>query len=102
MSILHTINKSPYEHGALFSCLRLAAVQSSILLFENGVYAALPGHPAQQPLETYAAHSQIFVLEPDLLARGLQTQPLLEGIERVDYPGFVDLCVRHAKVVSWF
>ena len=41
MSVLHTVNKSPFERNALESCLRLAKAGSSILLFEDGVIAAM-------------------------------------------------------------
>jgi len=40
-AMLHLINKSPFERTALDSCLRLAKPGSSILLIEDGVYAAL-------------------------------------------------------------
>ncbi len=43
MSILHTVNKSPFEKNNLESCLRYAKSGSAILLIEDGIYAALAG-----------------------------------------------------------
>ncbi len=39
--MLHLVNKSPFDRNALDSCLRLAQAGSSVLLLEDGVYAAL-------------------------------------------------------------
>ena len=41
--MLHTINKSPFEKSSLQTCLRYADDGSSILLIEDGVYAASKG-----------------------------------------------------------
>ena len=38
--MLHLVNKSPFDRNALDSCLRLANPGSSVLLIEDGVYAA--------------------------------------------------------------
>jgi tRNA 2-thiouridine synthesizing protein B len=39
MSVLHIINKSPFDRNSLDSCLRLAKADSPILLIEDGIYA---------------------------------------------------------------
>ena len=41
MSILNTVNKSPFERNALESCLKFANAGDPVLLFEDGVYAVL-------------------------------------------------------------
>ena len=38
--MLHTVNKSPFEHNGLATCLRYARPGSAVLLIEDGVYAA--------------------------------------------------------------
>ena len=38
--MLHTVNKSPFEHRALETCLKFARQGSAVLLIEDGVYAA--------------------------------------------------------------
>ncbi len=40
-TMLHLVNKSPFERNALDSCLRVAKPGASIMLLEDGVYAAL-------------------------------------------------------------
>ena len=43
MSILHTVNKSPFERNSLESCLKFATDGAAVLLIEDGIYAALSG-----------------------------------------------------------
>ena len=42
-----------------------------------------------------------YVLGPDVSARGLDDKPLIDGINVVDYGGFVDLVVEHEVAQSW-
>ncbi len=44
---------------------------------------------------------RFFVLGPDIEARGLADKPVINGIEVVDYHGFVDLVAEHDVVQSW-
>jgi len=39
--ILHTVNKSPFEKNTLISCLKHCKPGSSVLLIEDGIFAAL-------------------------------------------------------------
>ena len=41
------------------------------------------------------------VLGPDVAARGLNDISLIDGIDVVDYAGFVDLVVEHDVAQSW-
>ena len=43
----------------------------------------------------------IYVLGPDIKARGFHEDRLIEGIKVVDYAGFVDLAVENDKVQAW-
>ena len=38
--MLHTVNKSPFEHKTLETCLKFARQGSAVLLIEDGIYAA--------------------------------------------------------------
>jgi tRNA 2-thiouridine synthesizing protein B len=42
-----------------------------------------------------------YVLGPDVAARGLSDTPLIEGIDVVDYGGFVDLVAENDVTQSW-
>ena len=100
-SMLHLINKSPFERNALDSCLRLAKAGSSILLIEDGVYAALANASDPEAIAARIEDISFYVLGPDISARGLSDIPLIEGINVVDYEGFVDLVVEQDVAQSW-
>jgi tRNA 2-thiouridine synthesizing protein B len=99
--MLHTVNKSPFERNALESCLRLAAKGASVLLIEDGVIAALAGTAAGDRIAGRGGDLKFYVLGPDIDARGLGDKPLIDGVEIVDYGGFVDLVAAHDAVHAW-
>ena len=99
--MLHLINKSPFDRNALDSCLRLAEAGSSVLLIEDGVYAALSKAESAGAVGDRMNELTFYVLGPDVSARGLDDTPLIDGINVVDYGGFVDLVVEHDVAQSW-
>jgi tRNA 2-thiouridine synthesizing protein B len=101
MNKLHTVNKSPFDRSALATCLRLAKSGSSVLLIEDGVYAALAGTAKSGMIEDRKGDLKFYVLGADLDARGLSEKPMIDGVETVDYGGFVDLVCEHDSVHSW-
>ena len=100
MSELHTVNKSPFEKSSFDSCLGHALEGSAILLYEDGVYAAMKGTAAGEKMEA-AQGVKFYVLGPDMKARGVAEERLADGVEVVDYPKFVDLATEYEKVVAW-
>ncbi|MCK5446201.1 MAG: sulfurtransferase complex subunit TusB [Rhodospirillaceae bacterium] len=99
--MLHTVNKSPFERNSLDSCLRLAKKGSAILLMEDGVYAAVTGTTATDKMASAAKGNSVYVLGPDMSARGLAEDQLIDGIKVVDYEGFVDLVADNDGVTPW-
>ena len=99
--MLHLINKSPFERNALDSCLRVAKSGSAILLIEDGVYAALANATHAEKIVDRMGDFSFYVLGPDVAARGLSDTPLIEGIDVVDYEGFVDMVAEHDATQSW-
>jgi len=99
--MLHIINKSPFERNALASCLRLANAGSSVLLIEDGVYAAMAKAEYAEKITSRMKDLSFYVLGPDVAGRGLGDTPLIEGINVVDYEGFVDLVAEHEVAQSW-
>ena len=97
--MLHIVNKSPLERNALESCLRVAN-GGAILLIEDAVYAATRGNEAEGKLRDALARFKVYVLRPDLDARGMGDR-LMEGVSTVDYGGFVDLVAEHKNCQSW-
>lgn len=101
MAILHTVNKSPFEKNSLDACLRLAAKGSAVLLIEDGVYGAMKGTAKTAAVESAKGDISFYVLGPDLKARGIGEDKLIDGFKVVDYSGFVSLSVENDKVQAW-
>ena len=101
MSDLHTVNKSPYDRNSLDSCLRYATEGASILLIEDGVYAAMKGGASEGKLTSAMADKKVYALRSDLKARGVAEDRVIDGVEIVDYAGFVDLVEANEKVQAW-
>jgi len=87
---LHTI----HSVAALDRCLGRATANATLLLLEDGVYAALS--PREVPTQA------LYVLAEDLSARGLSPADLPDGVTSVDMKGFVALTVAHSPVIAWF
>ncbi len=101
MSILNTVNKSPFERNSLESCLKFANGGDPVLLFEDGVYAVLKGTSAEDQIKAALDKQSVYVLGPDLKARGFSEDRVIEGVKVVDYAGFVDLAAENDKVQAW-
>jgi tRNA 2-thiouridine synthesizing protein B len=99
MATLHTVNKSPFSSSTFDDCIGLAKSGSTVLLFEDGVYAATTGTRSAEAIANTDGIS-FAVLGPDLKARGVEGK-LADGIKVVDYDGFVDLVAEHDKVHAW-
>lgn len=99
MSILHTVNKSPFQKNDLKSCLAHANPGDAVLLTEDGVYGAISGTEAANQVSN--AEATIYVLSADLAARGIEQSRIADGITLIGYDGFVDLACKHNAVNSW-
>ena len=96
--MLYTINKSPLMFGNLKSVLTIAPAGEPILLYEDGVYAAVEGTASEGVILQALERHSIYALQADLEARGLTS--LVDGIQVIDYAGFVELVEQH-HVVPW-
>lgn len=102
MSTLHTVNKSPFIHTTLASCIAICADNDGILLLEDGVFGAMVGSPCANDLQAkMAAGVKIYALNNDIKARGL-AEKILAGISLTDYAKFVQLSIEHRCVQSWY
>ena len=101
MAMLHTVNKSPFEKRALDAALSHAKAGASVLMIEDGIYGALKGSAVTGKIEAALGNLQVYVLGPDLFARGMTEDQVIDGIKVVDYAGFVDLVTEHDKVQAW-
>lgn len=99
--MLHTVNKSPFEKNSIRTCLRLAESGSDILLIQDAVYAALSDTELASDMIEAVKNHTVYVLEPDLMARGLNQERLIQGVKTAGYDVFVELAVKNKSVQSW-
>ena len=98
MATLHLLSHSPFSDSRLSSCLRLLAADDGVLLMGDAVYALQPDTTQRQALELMPASIPLYALAEDLQARAVA---LPGRAQAIDYPAFVELCARYAKVNSW-
>ena len=101
MSTLHTVNKSPFERSSLVSALNHLMDGDALLMIEDSVVGARKGSSFSGILENAAKRHSVYVLEPDLTARGMKQIDLIAGAKLVDYAGFVDLVTTHQRTQAW-
>jgi tRNA 2-thiouridine synthesizing protein B len=99
--MLHLIQKSPFQSQCLNECLKVASDSDSFLLMLDGTYALQSSNFLNH--EKITNNKNIFVLEDDLLARGLSI-PVNQGknITTINYQNFVDLTLNNSKTISWY
>jgi len=105
--LLHTVNKSAFDHSALGDCLRVAAQNDAVLLIENGVYGALNSSQSetdysQRIKQLSASGTRFYVLRADCEARGLDDSALLPAFQTTDDAGFVALAAEASAIQSWY
>lgn len=96
--MLHIVNKSPHERPSLATCLRTAQRGQTVLLIEDGVFAATAGSSWLDRMKD--AGLRCCALQADLEARGLKDR-VGNSVEVVDAGGFVDLVAAHSTNQSW-
>jgi tRNA 2-thiouridine synthesizing protein B len=98
-TILYIINltQTAEESGLVLN--QIVSVTDAVILIENAVYNAVLT-PANRRLFNQLPET-VYVLKPDLKARGLDGKPLIDKITVVDYEGFVDLSAQYDVSVSW-
>lgn len=101
MGTLNVVNKSPFEKRSLEQCMSRANNGDSVLLIEDAAIAAVSGNDMQAMLSEASGNVNLYVLKPDLDARGFANSTVTEAFSQVDYAGFVELVVSHDRVHSW-
>ncbi|MGI2169245.1 sulfurtransferase complex subunit TusB [Shewanella sp. MF05960] len=101
--ILHHIQTSALTDNALNTCLRYINSNDSILLAGDAVNCLL-----QAPWQQRLASVNLFVLQDDIQARGLQQRIDMiaehmsaELFHIIDYSDFVEQSLKHSKVITW-
>ena len=101
MAMLHIVNKSPFEKNSFQSCLNHAKAGDSILMIEDAAVGAIKGSSFTSQLTSALGEKKVYVLGGDLAARGIDQSRMVDGIEVVDYAGFVDLTINNETTQSW-
>jgi tRNA 2-thiouridine synthesizing protein B len=101
MSTLHTVNKSPFERSAFISALNHLRPGDALLMLEDGVVGARKSSAFAGILENAAKICSVYVLGPDLAARGMGENDVIAGAQLVNYGGFVDLVGSHDRTQAW-
>ena len=101
MSMLHTVNKSPFENSSISSCLAMCTNDSSVLFIEDGVISVMKSTKFSDLIINSLSKFKIYALKQDLEARGLSLDNVIDGVEIVGYDEFVDLTTEHDSVQSW-
>lgn len=97
--MLHIINKNNPQ--MISDCLGQMGDADALLLIENAVLCSLNK-------ESFLIDKKIFnglyvyVLTPDLEARGFTQLQCHSDITPIDYAGFVDLVAKKNPIRSWF
>ena len=101
MPVLHIVNKSPFDRNSLDTCLRLAKADAAILLIEDGIYAVQKNSATSEKMQQALGKHPVYALQPDIQARGINPDNMLDGISLVDYDGFVKLTTEYEQLQSW-
>jgi tRNA 2-thiouridine synthesizing protein B len=96
--MLYTVNKAPLSANSLSSVLRIAPAGAPLLLYEDGVYAAVRSASSSTVVENALSDHAIYALDADLEARGIDS--VIAGIQVISYEGFVELVEQH-DVAPW-
>ena len=97
MSILHTLNSSPFQTHALQQCLSLMGAEDTLLLIEDAVIASQAKHALFTELSELAKQGRLNVLSSDLQARAIEN---LIG-KQCNYADFVALVTEHKSQIAW-
>jgi len=97
MSILHTVNTSPFQTSALKQCLSLFNSGDCLLLIEDAVIATNADHDLFNKLEQLYLDGKLMVLSADLLTRNISHKIGQE----CTYADFVNLTIEHKSQMMW-
>lgn len=95
--MLHLVFKSPID-VVLFE--RIAS-DDAIVFLENAALDLLAAGKLASAIKKYLPTHSMYVISEDMVARGIQPEELVSGLQVIDYPGLVELTVKHNPIQSW-
>lgn len=96
--MLYMINDASIGSNNLALLMRLCPEGSPVLFYEDGVFACMKETSISEEIMKLIAAHPTYALIEDLEARGITS--IIDGVEAVDYEGFVELVENH-NVVPW-
>ncbi len=90
--MLHVVASSPYTHTTLMRCLNFMQPEDQLLLVQDAVIAS-----ATDKWCSLLQDKTVYVLQPDLIARGLVAKTGKE----IDMAGYVELVINYGSPLSW-
>lgn len=97
---LHTLNKTQADEALNKRLSECIDSLDEVILIEDGVYQCLTLSDQTDKVHWSSIAKTIYVLEDDAQARGISTS--LTGFTFISYDAFVELAMKHHKVVSWY
>lgn len=102
MSILHTVNKSPFQNNTMKSCLAICSNQDAVIFIEDGVFGAIITSPLVSEIDLLTSKgARFFALVNDVTARGL-TEMIIPSVTVATYSDFVRLSIECKQIQSWY
>ncbi|MXP56540.1 sulfurtransferase complex subunit TusB [Pantoea sp. Mhis] len=95
--MFYTLFHSPWQCD-FDSLILLLQEGDDLLLLQDGVTAALKNSQMYLKLNTTLAN--LWILEEDVIARGLVTQ-ISSQVLLLNYAGFVELTIKNQQQVAW-
>ncbi|PPI87855.1 sulfurtransferase complex subunit TusB [Candidatus Pantoea edessiphila] len=97
--MLHTLMNSP-SYSDFNTLLLMINIEDDILLLQDAVIGAIQGNLIIEKILETNKSIMIWVLEEDLVARGLIKQ-ISTKVNLVNYNGFVKLTEKHQQQILW-
>ncbi len=108
MDLIYMFGYSPRETRKLEALLPILKIQASagknvaVVLMHDGVIGAEKRSKTPTSLHELVDLSvKVYALAPDLRARGMNPEALVDKIESIDYGQLVDLLAETPKIASW-
>tara|TARA_B100001971_G_scaffold213050_1_gene245014 strand:- start:217 stop:549 length:333 start_codon:yes stop_codon:yes gene_type:complete len=98
ITMLHTINQSPFQSNTFETALRFIQPGDPVLFLQDGAYTVQSSNRFADLVTELMQTNPVHVLQPELQARGIGNP--LDGVKLIGYSEFVDLAVEH-QVNSW-
>jgi len=115
LATLYLITKSPFIHNDPSEAVKVAILQRNmeekigVVLLQDAVLGAKKKQTSDKEesfeqllKEAMGRGLNIYALEPDLRARAIKPEEIVEGVAPVGYHKLVDLIMdEYEKIVSW-